>query len=136
VKVGLSFSLCIRDVICQEVPESDILVITTGTDFDPHNDQQWSQIYAGYQRVWNTGHGESEYRYLSTRLYDLGRIHQPRQFDRHNRRNWSTVFGYHWLDLMVTQPELQKNAAALDLWNRFQVVARLSDIHIDPALDS
>ena len=93
MKVGLSFSLCVRDIITAQVPESDVLVITTGTDFDPHNDQQWGQIYRGYELGWSvTGHTESEFRDLSTRLYDLGRIHQPRQFDRLNRRNWSQVF--------------------------------------------
>ena len=136
MKVGLSFSLCVRDIITAQVPESDVLVITTGTDFDPHNDQQWGQIYRGYELGWSvTGHTESEFRDLSTRLYDLGRIHQPRQFDHLNRRNWSQVFGHHWLDLMLIGSELQNNPAALDLWNKFQVVSRLSGVQVQGALD-
>ena len=136
MKVGLSFSLCVADIITGKVPESDVLVITTGTDFDPHNDQQWEQIYRGYELGWSvTGHTESEFRELSTRLYDLGRIHQPRQFDRLNRRNWSQVFGHHWLDLMLIGSELQNNPAALDLWNKFQVVSRLSGVQVQGALD-
>lgn len=136
MKVGLSFSLCVADIITGKVDESDVLVITTGTDFDPHNDQQWDQIYRGYELRWSvTGHTESEFRDLSTRLYDLGRIHQPRQFDRLNRRNWSQVFGHHWLDLMLVESELQNNVAAQDLWNKFQVVARLSGGNVAKAVD-
>jgi hypothetical protein len=36
---------------------------------------------------------------------------------------------------MVTQPELQKNVAALELWNQFQMVAKLSSLNVDPTLD-
>ena len=136
MKVGLSFGLCVEDIITGKVDESDVLVITTGTDFDPHNDEQWRQIYRGYELRWSvTGHTESEFRDLSTRLYDLGRIHQPRQFDRLNRRNWSQVFGHHWLDLMLVESELQNNVAAQDLWNKFQVVARLSGGTVAKAVD-
>ena len=136
MKVGLSFSLCVADIITGKVDESDVLVITTGTDFDPHNDEQWRHLYRGYELRWSvTGHTESEFRDLSTRLYDLGRIHQPRQFDRLNRRNWSQVFGHHWLDLMLVESELQNNVAAQDLWNKFQVVARLSGGNVAKAVD-
>ena len=42
MKIGLSFSRCIRDIVECRVDYDDVLVIVTRTDFDPHNDNHWS----------------------------------------------------------------------------------------------
>ena len=127
MKVGLSFSLCVVDIITGKVDESDVLVITTGTDFDPHNDQQWGQFYRGYELRWSvTGHTESEFRDLSTRLYDLGRIHQPRQFGAYPARRREF-----WLEAVLPSSELESNPAAKDAWDKFQMIAGLTDVKLD-----
>jgi hypothetical protein len=36
---------------------------------------------------------------------------------------------------MLIGSELQNNPAALDLWNKFQVVSRLSGVQVQGALD-
>lgn len=41
MKVGLSFSRCIRDIVEARVEFDDVLVIVSRTDFDPHNDRHW-----------------------------------------------------------------------------------------------
>mgnify|MGYP000745180935 CR=1 FL=1 len=49
MKVGLSFSRCIRDIVEARVEFDDVLVIVSRTDFDPHNDRHWEGIWNGYR---------------------------------------------------------------------------------------
>ena len=93
MKVGLSFSRCIRDIIEARVEFDDVLVIVSRTDFDPHQDRQWNGIWNGYRYggmsnpEWagaEPGLSEEDasnvYRNLTKTLYDNGKLHQPRQF--------------------------------------------------------
>jgi hypothetical protein len=48
MKIGLSYSRCIRDIVEGKVDIDDVLVIIARTDFDPHNDDQWAGIWEGY----------------------------------------------------------------------------------------
>ena len=41
MKIGLSYSRCVRDIVEGKVDMADVLVIIARTDFDPHNDEQW-----------------------------------------------------------------------------------------------
>ena len=45
MKIGLSYSRCVRDIVDGTVDIDDVLVLITRTDFDPHNDDQWSSIW-------------------------------------------------------------------------------------------
>ena len=44
MKIGLSYSRCVRDIVDRVVDIADVLVIIARTDFDPHDDAQWSSI--------------------------------------------------------------------------------------------
>ena len=48
MKIGLSLSRCMRDILEERVDIDDVLVIVARTDVDPHNDNHWSQIWEGY----------------------------------------------------------------------------------------
>ena len=48
MKVGLSYSRCVRDIVDGVVDIDDVLVLITRTDFDPNNDDQWQGIWIGY----------------------------------------------------------------------------------------
>ena len=48
MKVGLSYSRCVRDIIDGVVDYDDVLVIISRTNFDPHNDEEWQSIWEGY----------------------------------------------------------------------------------------
>jgi hypothetical protein len=48
MKIGLSYSRCVRDIVDGVVDINDILVIVSRTDFDPHDDKQWQSIWQGY----------------------------------------------------------------------------------------
>jgi len=48
MKVGLSYSRCVRDIVDGQVDIDDVLVLITRTNFDPHDDEQWRGIWIGY----------------------------------------------------------------------------------------
>jgi hypothetical protein len=133
VKVGLSYNRCIVDILDGRVQERDVLVIVARTKFDPHNDQQWADLYGGYWQAWSkSNYTESDYRDLTIRMYDNGQIHQPRLFDAGRRHLGSQIVGpgTHWRDLVLIPEDLEQQPAAKDLWDKFRIVARLSNIEI------
>lgn len=83
MKVGFSYSRCLRDIIEGKVDEREVIVIIARTDFDPFDDEQWESIWVGYtvRGEWaGLEDREHEMRDLTKALYDEGKIHQPRQF--------------------------------------------------------
>ena len=126
MKVGLSLSRCVRDVVEARVLYEDILCIIARTDFDPHNDAHWNQIWDGYNygglsnpEWYGNTEGEEVYRNVVTQLYDGGKIHQPRRFGSHVPR-----LPYYWLDCVVPADEM--NATVKKAWDQYQTVAGLS----------
>ena len=47
MKIGLSYSRCVRDIVDGTVDIDDVLVLITRTDFDPRDDTQWQGIWKG-----------------------------------------------------------------------------------------
>jgi len=134
MKVGLSFSRCLRDIVEARVDFNDVLVIIARTDFDPHNDEHWRSIWEGYRygglsnAEWadaedDTGvtNVEEIYRNVATQLYDNGKLHQPRQFGKHPSR-----MPYYWLECVVPEDELSSNPTALKAWEKYKVLAGLA----------
>ena len=48
MKIGLSYSRCVLDIVDGTVDIDDVLLIIARTDFDPHDDEQWKGIWEGY----------------------------------------------------------------------------------------
>ena len=126
MKVGLSLSRCVRDVVEARVLYEDILCIIARTDFDPHNDAHWNQIWDGYNHGgvshpewYGNTEGEEVYRNVVTQLYDGGKIHQPRRFGSHPPR-----LPYYWLDCVVPADEM--NPTVKKAWDLYHTVAGLS----------
>jgi hypothetical protein len=135
MKIGLSYSRCIRDVIDGVVDLEDVLVIITRTDFNPHDDEQWAGIWHGYHGIslmsnpeWASYPDETEetFRNVTIELYDSGRMHQPRQFGAFPRR-----LPHIWLETILPSEELDKNPGVKAAWNKFQMLAGLSDVQLD-----
>jgi hypothetical protein len=136
MKIGLSYSRCIRDIVDGKVDIADVLVIITRTDFDPHDDTQWKGIWIGYHGgglglsnpEWANYPPEHEdrFRSVSIELWETGKLHQPRKFGAHPRR-----LPYHWLESSLPSEELDKFPAVKKAWEQFQVVAGLTDIKLD-----
>ena len=142
MKIGLSYSRCVRDIVDGAVDINDVLVLITRTDFDPHNDEQWRGIWIGYgggtenaytrgffshsNPEWAGYHDEDRFRSVSIELYDSGRMHQPRKFGVKPTRRPEI-----WLETVLPSSELESNPAAKSAWDQFQTVAGLTSVSLD-----
>ena len=139
MKIGLSYSRCIRDIIDGKVDINDVLVLITRTDFDPRDDTQWTDIWRGYGGGQTFGNpfsnlewmdypaeDEAKFRSITIELYDTGRMHQPRQFGAYPARRREF-----WLEAVLPSSELESNPAAKDAWDKFQMVAGLTNVTLD-----
>jgi hypothetical protein len=133
MKIGLSYSRCIRDIVDGKVDIDDVLIIISRTDFDPHDDKQWQGIWDGYggggsggspwsMPEWGSYGSEDEdrFRSVSIELWEQGKFHQPRKFGAHPRR-----LPYYWLETFLPDNELDKNPAAKKAFEKFQMIAGL-----------
>ena len=134
MKIGLSYSRCVRDIVDGVVDINDVLIVIARTDFDPNDDQQWAGIWAGY-RIGFMSHpewadypdeDEDRFRAVSIQLWSDGKLHQPRKFGAHQVRRPEI-----WLEAVLPSSELQKNAAAKDAWDSFQVIAGLTNVKLN-----
>jgi len=137
MKIGLSYSRCVLDIVEGRVNMEDVLVLITRTDFDPRDDEQWTGIWQGYtlgglsNPEWanydlnNTDH-EAKFRSVSCMLYEDGKIHQPRKFGAHPRRRPEI-----WLEAVLPDSELENNPAVKMAWEKFQTLASLSGVDLN-----
>ena len=137
MKIGLSYSRCIRDIVEGRVDISDVLVLITRTDFDPRDDEQWAGIWEGYcyggmsRAEWghydyNSKEDENKFRSVSIELWETGRLHQPRKFGTHPSRR-----SEYWLEAVLPDSELESRPAVKDAWDKFQMVAGLTSVKLD-----
>ena len=135
MKIGLSYSRCVRDIVDGVVDIHDVLVIISRTDFDPHDSEQWQGIWQGYHQRggWSQpewGHyaeeDEDRFRSVSIELWETGKLHQPRKFGAHPGRRPEI-----WLEAVLPSSELKKNPAAKIAWDKFQTVAGLTNVNLD-----
>jgi hypothetical protein len=140
MKIGLSYSRCIRDIVEGRVDINDVLVVVARTDFDPHDDDQWRGIWQGYgggsdanlmrgffggsnpEWAGHTDEDEEEFRNVSKELWDSGKFHQPRKFGARPRR-----LPYHWLETIVPSEDLESRPAVKDAWDKFQMISGLTN---------
>jgi hypothetical protein len=131
MRVGLSFSRCVRDIVDGTVNIDDVLVVISRTDFDPNNDTQWKSIWNGYR--WSNPEwagypeeDEDKFRSVSIELWESGKFHQPRKFGAHPERRPEF-----WLETVLVSEEIETNPAVKAAWNNFQVVAGLTNTTLD-----
>jgi len=131
MKIGFSYSRCIRDIVDGVVDIKDVLVIIARTDFDPRNDDQWKSIWNGYRQ--HSGWSQPEWidykdededrlRTVSIELWETGKLHQPRRFGMHYSRA-SEI----WVD---TEPmsldRISDPVAVKEAWNNYKLLRTLS----------
>jgi hypothetical protein len=142
MKIGLSYSRCVRDIVDGKVDIDNVLVLITRTDFDPHDDEQWSGIWIGYggggqlggaggffsasNPEWAGYHDEDQFRSVSIELWETGKMHQPRKFGAHPTRRPEI-----WLEAVLPSSELATNPAAKAAWDKFQTIASLTNVELD-----
>jgi hypothetical protein len=131
MKIGLSYSRCIKDIVDGTVDIADVLVIISRTDFDPHDDKQWKDIWNGYHDAYGMSNpewysypdtDEDRFRSISIELWEQGKFHQPRKFGARPTR-----MPYYWLETSLPAMELESNPVVKKAWEQFQIVAGLSN---------
>ena len=133
MKVGLSYSRCVLDIVEGRVDIDDVLVVVSRTDFDPRDDKQWAGIWEGYcyggmsRAEWghydyNSKEDEDKFRSVSIMLWEDGKLHQPRKFGAHPRR-----MNYYWMEVGLTSHDVDSNPAVKRAWEQFQIVAGLTN---------
>jgi hypothetical protein len=137
MKIGLSYSRCVLDIVEGRVGLNDVLVLITRTDFDPRDDGQWQGIWEGYclggmsNPEWghydfNSKDDENKFRSVSIMLWEDGKLHQPRKFGVQPQRRPEI-----WLEAVLPSSELKKNPAAKTAWDKFQTIASLTNVNLD-----
>jgi hypothetical protein len=143
MKIGLSYSRCVRDIVDGTVNIDDVLIIITRTNFDPHDDIQWEDIWLGYgggqdnahsmrglfsgsAPEWTGYHDEDQFRSVSIELWETGKLHQPRKFGANPTRRPEI-----WLEAVLPNSELENNPMAKKAWEKFQTVAGLANVALD-----
>lgn len=142
MKIGLSYSRCVRDIVDGKVDIDDVLVIITRTDFDPRNNEEWQSIWQGYaggsdanlmrgffggsNPEWAGYDDEDLFRSVSIELWESGKFHQPRKFGARPKRRPEI-----WLEAVLPSEELDRNPAAKAAWEKFQTVAALTNVSLD-----
>jgi cytochrome oxidase Cu insertion factor (SCO1/SenC/PrrC family) len=126
MKVGLSLSRCLRDIVEGKVLFEDVLVVIARTDVDPDDDNHWKQIFEGYlygglsNPEWaGMENEEGNLRHVLRQLHKHGKLHQPRQFGAHPPR-----MPYYWLECIVPQDEM--NPAQQKAWDNYKLITDLA----------
>jgi hypothetical protein len=135
MRVGLSLSRCVRDIVTGKVNYDDVLVIVARTDFDPLDDKQWSGIWKGYggggqiSSLWSapewsqfTDADEKLVRDTCIALQVDGKLHQPRKFGAYPSR-----LSYYWLETMAPSEDTESNPAIKKAWEQYKIVAGLTN---------
>ena len=138
MKIGLSYSRCVRDIVDGVVDIKDVLVIIARTDFNPHDDEQWRGIWEGYgggrqfgspysnpEWIDYSAEEEAKFRAVSIDLMNTGKLHQPRQFGAHPKR-----LPYIWLETILPSEELNANPTLKNAWEKFQTLAQLTSTEL------
>ena len=138
MKIGFSYSRCVRDIVNGDVDINDVLIIISRTDFDPRDDEQWTSIWIGYgggtenaysqgffsqsNPEWAGHTNEDQFRSVSIELWETGKLHQPRKFGAHPRRS-----PYVWVDTgPIGHEEFQQPDAVQQAWRNYVMLSALT----------
>ena len=131
MKIGFSYSRCVRDIADGEVDIDDVLIIISRTDFDPNDDEQWTSIWNGYRMrsgwsnpEWFMYKDEDEQRIrdISIRLWEDGKLHQPRKFGAHPRRS-----SYIWVDTgPIGHEQFEQPESVQQAWQNYLMLSALT----------
>ena len=136
MKIGFSYSRCVRDIVDGHVSIDDILVIVARTNFDPHNDEQWQDIWSGYGggnggtgSIWSRPEwgsypteDEAKFRDISIQLWEQGKLHQPRQYGTNTHAVAQT-----WVDTEPLDSDHYSDPVAVkEAWNNYKILKTLS----------
>ena len=129
MKVGLSYSRCVKDIVLGVVPMRDVLVIVSRTDFDPQDPVHWKNIWEGYvyggfsDPVWAMFEDQEEdFKRVTLELHDQGKLHQPRHFGVR-----TSATRHHWLETVLPAEIHDKYPAVKAAGENYKLLACLSE---------
>lgn len=131
MKIGLSLSRCVRDIVEGRVSIDDVLVIIARTNINLDDDTHWTSLWEGYTggSLWASpewvGLNEAEVKQVTLDLWRGGLIHQPRIHGKNPARRAEV-----WLEAVLPSTELDANPAARAAWDHFQTVAGLTNVKL------
>lgn len=131
MKIGLSFSRCVADIVNGTVDIDDVMVIVARTDFDPNVSEQWKSIWIGYStrgEWW--GLEEEAVLKVTMDLWNMGKLHQPRKFGAHPHRRPE-----YWLETILVEGDLDSNPMAKKAFDKFKTIAGLSNVTLDESYE-
>ena len=129
MKIGFSLSKCVLDIVQGTVDYDDVLMIVSGTKFNPGNPVELESVWCGYTQ----GKGftptpwrliidqERKTKRIVTSLHFDGKLHQPRNFGGETPR-----FTHHWAEASLPSDVIENSPAMRDAWQTFQVIAGLT----------
>ena len=123
--IGTSLGRCLRSILKGEVSEDQVFLIVAGTR--SHTEEEYLEVIKQYHYERHGEYDISQWTYeevkeLATRLWNNGKIHQPRNFDAYP---FFPGFGPKPLWIEIFPPHLLQEPAAKDLWDKLTVIARL-----------
>jgi hypothetical protein len=100
MKVGLRLGKCVLDIVKGDVLITDVLVIVANSRINPKNDEQWAKVWNVYKnesKIWDVGIHEEVFKYTLRRLFELGKLHQPKTYGGRTHS-----FKEPWVDIVPT----------------------------------
>lgn len=131
--IGTSLGGCLRSIMSGEVSEDEVIMIVTRTDA-PKLDQ-FISVVESYHASGNP-YATSRHNYelgdfplddvlsLAQRLWDEGKVHQPRTFSGYSGPHRSGFGGELWLQIIPTNKN--KNPAVMEAWEKYKMLDNLT----------
>jgi cysteinyl-tRNA synthetase len=119
MKVGISLSECVRDIVIGKVAFDDVMVICARTNFSVDQLAKWGAVWDWYKESTWLGLDEQRTKDVVFELWKAGKIHQPRMFK--NDVTWGLGRPI-WRDLVVPPGELEHNKELRTAWDNYQSV--------------
>lgn len=121
--IGTSLGRCLRSILAGEVSEDQVFLIVTGTR--AHTVDDYLKVIEEYYYERFGEYDMSQWTYeevknLAERLWNHGKIHQPRNFGANPFFRMGDIL---WIEIFP--PHLLQQPATKDLWDKLTVIARL-----------
>lgn len=128
--IGLSLARCIKDIVSDEVHESDVLCIIAQSRFDWETSNAFDELWNRHSNK-NLFNNDTWFNLDKDLVYELidflwysGKIHQPRRFSSMPVKLSDAIVKYHWLECILPQEHL--TPAVKDAWEQYKFLAGLT----------
>lgn len=129
MKLGLSFSKCVKDIVNGTVDIDDVLVVVSGTRFDFTDSESWMSVFDGYtlggysNPVWQEMDYDEIYKVVD-QLWTSGKLHQPRNFGSYPKSS-NLAERIHWLEAIVDPVHGNSSVSEKEAWNHYKFITGL-----------